>query len=363
MSRREVSTRVIGSMIAVVAGLALAMATIITLLMTLVPDTLVSGVPSVPADSAAAPLESAPPETIKPWQELERLLTFSMIALVLVTAVGAVAVRWTVRRALAPLSAMIVAAERAAATDLGGRIPVGRVQDEVTDLAVTFNTMLARLDAAFEAQRRFAANASHELQTPLATTQAILDDALADTPEGPQRQLLHDLRTLNSRSSRTVRTLLDLADAQAGRGHHEPVDLSAIVGEEVTAHESAARARDVTIHHDLEPLVTEGDPALIRLMVRNLIDNAVRHNHRGGRVELCVRTGEGLLIVNTGSPLTVEEVARIVEPFHRGAGRLRSESTGLGAALVAAVVNRHGWRLHLRPGADGGLVAEVRIQV
>lgn len=353
-------------MVAVIAVLALVMGATITLLMTYVPGSLMGAAPAASLDGTGTAL---PPSTsvsgpVLPRREVERLLVFSAIALALVVIAGAVVVRWIVRRSLAPLNLMIDAARQAAKTNLRARVPVGRSQDEVTDLAVSFNIMLARLDDAFEAQRRFAANASHELQTPLAVTQAVLDDALADAPQGSTRELLQDLRSLNSRSVQTVRTLLDLAETQGSKGFLEKVDLTLIIREEAESHQAAAVDHDVTMRSDLDPAVVEADATLIRPMVRNLLDNAIRHNRRGGRVEVGLHDAGHefvLLVANTGALMSADEVAKIVEPFHRGTGRLQSRGSGLGAALVAAIVARHGWHLRLRPGPEGGLIAEVRM--
>jgi two-component system sensor histidine kinase VanS len=353
-------------MVAVIAALALVMGATITLLMAYVPGGLVGAAPATSPDgtgiAVSAPASVSGP--VLPRQDVERLLVFSVIAVALVVIAGAVVVRWIVRRSLAPLDLMIEAARQAAKTDLRTRVPVGRARDEVTDLAVSFNIMLARLDDAFGAQRRFAANASHELQTPLAVTQAVLDDALADTPQGLARELLQDLRNLNTRSVQTVRTLLDLAETQGGEGFVEKVDLPLIIGQEAESHQVAALDQDVTICADLGPAVVEADATLVRPMIRNLLDNAIRHNHRGGRVELNLHdAGQEfvLLVKNTGALMSADEVAKIVEPFHRGAGRLQNRGSGLGAALVAAIIARHGWHLCLRPAAEGGLIAEVRI--
>ncbi|MFF3488995.1 sensor histidine kinase [Streptomyces sp. NPDC002701] len=334
--------------------------------MAYVPAGIVGGAPAVAPGTTdgGVPPSAGVPGPVLPQREVERLLVFSAIALTVGVVCGAFIVRRIVRRSLAPLGAMTDAARQAATTDLRARVPVGRTRDEITDLAVTFNIMLARLDDAFEAQRRFAANASHELRTPLATTQAVIDDALAETPHGPTRDLLRDLRTLNSRSVHTVRTLLDLAETQAGRGTPEVVDLTLVVRREAASHRPTALANGVTVTENLGPAVVDGEPSMIQVMVRNLLDNAIRHNHRGGQVELHLRDeGPGILlrVANTGAAMTPQEAMRITEPFYRGAGRLGSSGSGLGAALVAAVVTRHGWRLHLFPRPDGGLIAEIRM--
>jgi two-component system sensor histidine kinase VanS len=364
-SRGSISARVTWSLVALIALLALVTAVTTILLMAHVPTGVVAGsnAASPGRTSNELPLPVDPrPEF--PRQEVERLLVFSAISLTVVVIMGAIVVRWIVRRSLAPLKSMAEAAQQAASTDLRARVPVGRVRDEVTDLAVAFNIMLARLDDAFEAQRRFAANASHELQTPLAATQAVIDDALADPLPGRTRDLLQDLRTLNRRSVQTVRTLLDLANTQGGPRISEEVDLTLVIRQEVKIIQAAAREHEVTIDQDLQAAVVRGDATLIRLMARNLLDNAVRHNRPGGRVELTLR-GEGselvLRIANSGALLTADDVVKLVEPFHRGAGRLPTRGNGLGATLVTAIVTRHGWQLGLHPAPEGGLVAEVRI--
>ncbi|MFJ6392279.1 sensor histidine kinase [Streptomyces sp. NPDC091972] len=172
-----------------------------------------------------------------------------------------------------------------------------------------------------------------KLRTPLATTQAVIDDALADTPPGRTRDLLRDLRTLNSRSVRTVRTLLDLAETQASKSPLERVDLTLVVRREAEAQRATALTNGVTMNEDLGPAVVDGETSMTQLMVRNLLDNAVRHNHRGGEVELRLRdesAGIPLRVVNTGAAMTPEEVTRVTEPFHRGAGRLGNGGSGLG---------------------------------
>jgi two-component system sensor histidine kinase VanS len=158
--------------------------------------------------------------------------------------------------------------------------------------------------------------------------------------------------------------LLGLANTQGGPRISEEVDLTFVVRQEAKIIQATALEHEVTIGEDLEPAVAEGDATLIRLMARNLLENAVRHNRPGGRGELTLRD-EGsdlvLRITNSGALLTDDDVGRIVEPFHRGAGRVQQRGNGLGATLVAAIVTRHGWRLHLHPAPEGGLVAEVRI--
>ena len=364
-SRGSISARVTWSLVALIALLALVTAVTTILLMAHVPTGVVAGSNAVSPGRTSNELPlPVDPRPEFPRQEVERLLVFSATTLTVVVIVGAIVVRWIVRRSLAPLTSMAEAAQQAASTDLRARVPVGRVRDEVTDLAVTFNIMLARLDDAFEAQRRFAANASHELQTPLAATQAVIDDALADPLPGRTRDLLQDLRTLNSRSVQTVRTLLDLANTQGGPRISEEVDLTLVIRQEAKIIQAAAREHEVTIDQDLQPAVVEADATLIRLMARNLLDNAVRHNRPGGRVELTLRA-EGselvLRIANSGALLTADDVVKLVEPFHRGAGRLPTRGNGLGATLVTAIVTRHGWQLGLHPAPEGGLVAEVRI--
>lgn len=293
---------------------------------------------------------------------LGTLLIVSAIALVVIGAIGA-GVSWLVAgRMLRPLRSLTVAAERAATGALDHRVGLAR-DDEFGRLATTFDTMLDRLERSFTAQRRFAANASHELRTPLATTKTIIDVALDEMPNDP-RGVLEQLEATNRRSIEVVEAMLDLSDIDRMAIPRDPVELAALVREEVELMREEAAGRDLRIVTMLEPVVVQGDAALLRRLAANLIGNAVVHNVPGGIVT--VTTGGSscaLVVAGTGDPVPQETLRLLAEPFYRVRGRVQGNGDrhGLGLALVAAIVDAHGGGLDIQAPADGGLRVAVQL--
>ena len=298
---------------------------------------------------------------------LRVLLTTSSIVFVVALVVG-VWLSWVVAgRLLRPVEHLASAAREAEHGTAGSfrqrlaALAPGRPDDEFGRLATTFDDMLDRLDRSYEAQRRFAANASHELRTPLATTQAMLDAALA--AGSPPSVTIRRLREMNTRSIETVEALLTLSDAQSGDGvAADAVDLVAVVDEVVAASASAAARARVEVRCVARPAQVTGDQALLSVLVGNLVRNGIGHNEPGGRLDVTVGTdGSGaptLIVSNGGAVLDPAEVGRLTEPFHRPAGRVAG-SHGLGLALVAAVAETHGATLTLDAPPSGGLVVRV----
>ena len=288
---------------------------------------------------------------------LGQLLVTSAVVLVVALALGSW-LSWVVAgRLLRPVVQLTDAAREIDHGSLHPSLDLGGRRDEIGRLAGTMRDMLLRLDRSYQAQRRFAANASHELRTPLATTQAVLDVALAAPDAVDVQQLAARLRALNARSAATVSALLTLADAASGDRDDEPVDLAALVATAVSTVAGAAQEAGSTVTTDLAPVSVRGDPVLLDVLVGNLVGNAVRHGRPGGTVH--VRLHDAVLVVeNDGDVLDPALVSSFTEPFFRGAGRVAG-SHGLGLALVAAVAEAHGANLGLAPRAGGGLVATV----
>jgi len=332
-------------------------------------------VPGAPADVADAVSQPGAnsysdvlPLAISGEDDLLRvLLTTSLVVLAVVLVLG-VWLSWVVAgRVLRPLDHLTRAARdaelgrgaRDAALD-DRRIALAGPHDEFHRLAATFDDMLERLDASYEVQRRFAANASHELRTPLATTQAMLDVALADPEAVDVPRLATRLRETNARSRDTVSALLTLAEAESGEVRREPVDLGPLVDAAIRAAGEEAAARGTTVDRSgptSTPVVVHGDPVLLQVLVDNLVGNAVRHGAPGGTVEVHLDAGR-LCLVNDGDVLAPDEVARLREPFHRRAGRVAG-SHGLGLSIVTAVCDRHDAALALEARPRGGLSATV----
>jgi signal transduction histidine kinase len=220
--------------------------------------------------------------------------------------------------------------------------------------------MLDRLAAAFDGQRRFVANASHELRTPLTVIRAEVEVALAD-PDASAAELRHTGEVVLEACDRTqalLDSLMVLARSQQALPRREPVDLghAARMAAEVSAPEAEARHIDVRV--DLQPTRVEGDRPLVERLVANLVENAVRHNERGGSVRVTTRAGS-VRVENTGPVIAADDVRRLAEPFERLGRDSDGPGAGLGLSIVRAVADAHGAELSLKPRAAGGLDAEV----
>jgi signal transduction histidine kinase len=300
-----------------------------------------------------------------------QLLIGSAIALGVMTVASAV-LGWIIAgRVLRPLRAMTAATRRISADSLHERLAMPGPRDELKDLADTIDGLLARLEGAFTAQRRFVANASHELRTPLTTMRASVDVAVAKpgpVPE-PTIALAGRLRAELDRVDELLDGLLALARAQHGvlPGRAE-LSLGAIASASLAAHSGAITARKLTVQNDDGPggAWVAGSQPLLRRMVDNVIDNAIRHNVDGGWIRVISGAGDAaaVLVVETGGEvLDQRRVDQLAQPFRRlGADRTGSgESAGLGLSIVAAVAEAHGGALDLRARPEGGLRVAIRL--
>jgi signal transduction histidine kinase len=295
---------------------------------------------------------------------LHQLLTQSVIALAIVTVIAA-ALGWVVAgRALRPLRDITATARRLSTHNLRERIDLHGPDDELKELADTFDDMLGRLAGAFEAQRQFVANASHELRTPLTVQRAAIDVAL-DDPEPTvesMRTMALRLRDATDRNEHLIASLLTLARSQAGVERFDHIDLAAATRAAIVA----APAREVTVDPVLGPAVLCGDRVLVERLVANLVDNAVRHNVQGGWIY--VETSSNgpdvvLRVANSGPVLPAERVEELFVPFHRMAADRSREGYGLGLSIVAAVVATHRGTRVARALPDGGLEITVVLPV
>jgi signal transduction histidine kinase len=294
--------------------------------------------------------------------ELKQLLTESGIALAIMTVVS-IGLGWLVAgRVLRKLRTITAAARSISASSLNARLTLAGPDDELKELGDTFDGLLARLEAAFGAQRQFVANASHELRTPLARQRTLIEVALAD-PE-PSVAALQDVCTrvlaTGEEQERLIEALLTLARSQRGLDRREPIDLAAIAGEVLEARRAEAELRGLTVATTLEAAPALGDARLTERLAANLVDNAMRHNVAHGTIGVTtgVRAGRAVLAVrNTGPVIPPDQVPRLFQPFQRsGADRTGArEGQGLGLSIVAAIAEAHGAWLRASALTGGGL--------
>jgi signal transduction histidine kinase len=300
------------------------------------------------------------------YDTLRSLLVQSLIVLALV-GVFAVGSGWVMAgRVLRPLH-QITATARRVADDRGlnQRIALDGPADELRELADTFDAMLERLGRAFDGQRHFVANASHELRTPLAINRTLIEVA-STRPDAPEelRRLGETLLAVNARHERLIDGLLLLARSNAELTERTVVDLDEIT-EHVTCRRSAA-AEDagLTLTRRAGMAPTTGDPVLLERVVENLVDNAIRYNVAGGRVEVSSGTmGDKvwLAVVNTGPVVPEYAVPGLFEPFRRLRERTGASGSGLGLSIVAAVVRAHDGWVSAAPRPGGGLSVRVEL--
>ncbi|MGY0234466.1 sensor histidine kinase [Longispora urticae] len=387
LSVRAKLTLAYGALMLVVEAILLA---VVYILMTYVPSYRITAV--------QGPLPTWEPARTVPWDAqpaagisieskadvLASLLWSFGVGLALVTGLG-LFVCWVVAgRVLSPLARITAAAHTATTGTLHERIALSGRDDELKRLADTFDGMLARLEREFGAHQRFAANAAHELRTPLAVTRTMLQVALAHPEDHDFRVLGPKLLATNERSIATTEALLVLAGAEHARVRTESVDLAALAGEVLGQVAAEAAHREVAVLHRLPATWVAGDPELLRQLLVNLVHNAVRHNHAGGQVAVGVAPGHTggatLTVSNSGPVVPQEELAYLFEPFYRRQGRAAGgrdqgrnpggrgtggpghpTGHGLGLAIARAIAEAHDGRISVVAHHAGGLSVTVTL--
>jgi signal transduction histidine kinase len=274
-------------------------------------------------------------------------------------------------RALRPLRDITATARRVADRSLHERIALQGPDDEIKELADTFDAMLERLDRAFDSQRRFVANASHELRTPLTINRTLIEVALDDPHAGQAlRQLGTNLLAVNQRHARLIDGLLTLASSEEPLGTHHAVDV-ADVARRATADLNAAAGRaGVDIRATLAAAPVAGDPILLERLAYNLIDNAIRYNIRQHGWVTVSTSLDGatarLTVENPGPNVPPEELPGLFEPFrrlttNRSADPDGNQGAGLGLSIVRSVAHAHRGHVHAATRPDGGLTVHVTL--
>jgi signal transduction histidine kinase len=321
----------------------------------------------VPGSGAAVPVSGG---ITQHSSDLQQLLLVSAIALAMM-AVVSIIFGWLVAgRFLRPMRAITSTAKEISATNLHERVNLAGPDDELKEMADTFDDLISRLERSFQFERRFVANASHELRTPLTTMRVWLDVAIAKPGPLPQQTvtLADRLRGELDHMDQLLESFLALAHAQQGSTADEST-LS--LGEIASA--ALDRSADAIVHsglkvdqNDCHEAWVKGSEMLLSRMVENLIDNAVKHNEAGGWIRVTTEVDGPLAriaVENGGAVLAKDDVEQLPQPFRRlSAERTGSDKgTGLGLSIVEAIAEAHGGRLELHARCDGGLRAIVAL--
>jgi signal transduction histidine kinase len=312
-------------------------------------------------DSGAVPAGRSPVPFIGSnafWADLVAV----MIMVVLSLAIG-----WLIAgRYVRPLRAIITTARDISASNLHQRLGLRGRGDEFTELSQTLDDLFTRLEASFDAQRHFIANASHELRTPLSAGRALLQVALADPEPTVEslRETCEDLVQLSDQQERLIAALLTLASSQRGLAQADSLDLADVAGKALLDRQHEAERLGISLTATLGRAPLTGDPSLVQSLIGNLLDNAIRHNVPGGQVTISTElttAGAAIAVGNTGTFVPADAVQDLFQPFRRlGTQRIRhGEGHGLGLAIVRAIADAHGATLTILPRSQGGLDLQV----
>ncbi|MEU6300408.1 ATP-binding protein [Streptomyces erythrochromogenes] len=293
-----------------------------------------------------------------------RLLVYSLLALAVFAVLSIWLAWWMAGRVLRPVGVITGTARRLSGENLHERISLDAPPGELKELADTFDAMLGRMEQLVSAQRRFAANAAHELRTPLAVQRAAAEIGLAgDPPPEKVARVRAKLIGVADSSEHLIESLLLLAVSEQGLEATAPVDLAELAAAEL----AACPQEGLTVERTLAPLTVTGDRVLLGHLLRNLLANAVRHNRAGGRIALSTTSDGELTVRNTGPVIDSADVPGLLEPFRRRAERQHTagEGAGLGLSIVASIARAHEAELTAgaNPGPEGGLTVRVRFPV
>lgn len=251
--------------------------------------------------------------------------------------------------------------------NLSAPIDIPSSKDEVADLSASFNQMLARLDAAFQAQKQFAANAAHELRTPLAVMQTRLEVlSKKDSPsEEEYKTAVSATLAQTDRLSKLVTTLLELLSMQSVETK-DSIDVGDLVEEVLCDLGNIADQKNITLSQNAGTATVIGNDALMYRAIYNLVENAIKYNHDGGSVTVSVeKNGESVQIIVSDSGLGIEKEKweEIFDPFYR-IDKSRSRAmggAGLGLALVRNIANLHNGKVYVSQSSTSGTTMVLEI--
>jgi len=286
-------------------------------------------------------------------------------AALLIAAVGGFLL---VRRSLAPVAAIAETASRIQAEDLSTRIAIADPGDELGRLGAVLNDLFDRLERSFAQQRQLIADTSHELRTPVTVIRSEAEVALSRerTPE-EYRAALEIVRSESAHLTHLIEGVLTLAraDARQIRIADEPFSLTAVVLESVRTAGTLARARSVELEPRADGLMPmRGDPELIRRMLLNLLDNAIKFSDAGGRVHVTAEANGSNYIVrvaDSGRGIPETDQPKIFDRFYRADPARVRDGQGLGLAIVRWIAEAHHGTVRLASSGPGGSVLEVTL--
>jgi signal transduction histidine kinase len=288
---------------------------------------------------------------------VRQMLVYSALALAVMILLAFGLGWWVAGRALRPVHEMAAAARRLSSANLHQRIPLHQPHDELRDLGESFNALLDRLGAAFTSQQRFVANAAHELRTPLAIQRATIQIGLGEYPieAGELASVREELLTANRRHEQLINGLLLLARGERGLEQLDPVDLVEVADDVLPPLATQARQCAVELTVRTEPVVVDGDAVLLGQLLTNLVQNAIRYNNEGGRVEVRIARSS-IVVTNTGPVVPADAIDDLFEPFRRLHPDRTGSATGagLGLSIVRSIATAHGGTVTARPNANGG---------
>ena len=318
------------------------------------------------ADAVHHLSQVAPAQAAQRAADSHQLLVNSGIALAIVAVLALLAAWLVAGRMLRPIRTITRTARRISSTSLHERLALDGPEDELKELGDTLDDLFGRLDAAFDAQRHFVANASHELRTPLTAERTLLQVALDDpgTTAAAWRSTAKEVLASTDEQARLIEALLTLASSESGLNGLENVDLATTVAEALVDLQPDFDRLDIHVDVVTSPAPLDGDHLLVERLVANLLANAVRHNDVGGRVQVVTGVREGraaVSVTNTGPLVPPADVDRLFQPFQRLDTRRAHyrDGHGLGLSIVRAIAVAHQATISADPMPDGGLSVVV----
>jgi signal transduction histidine kinase len=294
---------------------------------------------------------------------------FLLISVALALAAVAVAGTWLARGTVSPINEIARAAREIGSEDLTKRLNWQGRRDELGILAATFDDMLSRLEAAFARERRLIADASHELKTPLTVINANAQmlERWADQDDALRREALSTIRSESASMARVLNAMLTLAKTDDPRAlSMEPVELAAIVTDAVTALRPTAETKGLALSVDVEgPALVRGEPGLLRQLVTNLTENAIKFT-AAGHVTVTLRNRDKrarVVVTDTGPGIPAAALPHVFDRFYRAdPARSRSvEGTGLGLAVARNIVRVHNGTIAAASEEGGGATFTIEL--